>query len=718
MYPTAGTPVEPRVEIYVNEVWTDISPDVRYADKVNITGGRPDESSRAQQNTCRFTLNNRDGRYSPRNPTGPLYGQIGRNTAVRVSVMQEGTQRFRFHGEIVAWPQNWDKTGTDVWVPIEAAGVLRRLNQGASPLRSALYRGLIRETENPVIAYWPMEDQVGSFALASALPNAKPMNIDGTPTLASFDGFGGSGPVPIMANGSATGTVPAYTPNGSTIVRFLLQIPAAGETNGKRLCNIRTTGSVKNWELFYDAGTDTVDLRAYNEDGVVLAIMAPTTLSPLNGVPVQVTIQWFESGASLPVTIYLGLLEDGSFEEESTPNFDGYTVGRVTSISLSIGQGAGETAMGQLSLQQPLTDFDGFFDQSSGYNGENPIIRLQRLCAEEGVSFEYLSGAVENTTTMGPQGAKTLPDLLQEAVDADLGVLYEPRDQFGLQYRTRASLYHQSADIVLDYTNADLFEIPVPTDDDQYSRNDVTVTREGGSSARSVLESGPLSVLRPPDGIGRYDTALTVNLETDDQLADQAGFRRYLGTVDEPRYPDMTVHLKRPSFTASYGLTAKALKVLPGDRVCIDNMPDFAHPRGIEGLVSQIVQGWTEWFDQFEHVISWTGVPESPYQIGVLDSSSLGRADTAGSALTAALDETATSVSVTTTSGPVWVDSATYPSEFPFEIMVGGEIMSVTAITGTASPQTFTVTRSTNEIVKNQLAGTDVRLRYPMIVTF
>jgi hypothetical protein len=233
-----------------------------------------------------------------------------------------------------------------------------------------------------------------------------------------------------------------------------------------------------------------------------------------------------------------------------------------------------------------------------------------------------------------------------------------------------------------------------------------------------VLESGPLSVLRPPDGIGRYDTALTVNLETDDQLADQAGFRRYLGTVDEPRYPDMTVHLKRPSFTASYGLTAKALKVLPGDRVCIDNMPDFAHPRGIEGLVSQIVQGWTEWFDQFEHVISWTGVPESPYQIGVLDSSSLGRADTAGSVLTSALDETTTSVSVTTTSGPVWVDSATYPSEFPFDIMVGGEIMTVTAITGTTSPQTFTVTRSANEIVKSQLSGTDVRLRYPMIVTF
>jgi hypothetical protein len=714
MYPTAGTPVEPRVEIYVNEAWTDISPDVRYADKVQITGGRPDESSRAQQNTCRFTLNNRDGRYSPRNPTGPLYGQIGRNTAVRVSVMQEGTQRFRFHGEIVAWPQSWDKTGTDVWVPIEAAGVLRRLNQGASPLRSALFRGLIRETEHPVIAYWPLEDAVGSFALASALPDAKPMNIDGTPTLAGFDGFGGSLPVPIMANGSATGTVPAYVPNGSTIVRFLLQL-AAGETNGKRICNIRATGSGRQWELYYVSATDELGLRAYDEDGAVLGDSGALTFSPMSGEPVQVTVQLFQQGADVDTTVYVGFLDDISFEEDSF-TFTNATVGRVTSISLSIGQGAGETAMGHLSLQQPLTDFDGFVDQSSGYNGENPIIRIQRLCAEEGISFQYQSGAVENTTTMGPQTAKTLPDLLQEAVDADMGVLYEPRDQFGLEYRTRASLYHQSAGFVLDYTGSDLFDTPTSTDDDQYSRNDVTVTRDGGSSARSVLESGPLSVLRPPDGIGRYDTALTVNLENDDQLADQAGWRRYLGTVDEPRYPTMTVHLKRDSFTADYGLTAKALLAMPGDRVLIDNMPDFAHPRGIEGLVSQIIQSWTEWFDQFEHVISFNGTPESPYQINVLDSGTLGRADTEGSVLTSALDETTTSVSVTTTSGPVWVDSAAYASEFPFEIMVGGEIMIVTAITGTTSPQTFTVTRSSNEIVKNQLAGTDVRLRYPMIV--
>jgi hypothetical protein len=100
-----------------------------------------------------------------------------------------------------------------------------------------------------------------------------------------------------------------------------------------------------------------------------------------------------------------------------------------------------------------------------------------------------------------------------------------------------------------------------------------------------------------------------------------------------------------------------------------------------------------------------------------LDSASLGRADTDGSQLTTAVDATAVSISVTTTSGPVWVDSAAYASEFPFDITMGGEVMSVTAITGTTSPQTFTVTRSVNGVVKDQLAGADIVLSQPMILS-
>ncbi|NUO43725.1 MAG: hypothetical protein HOV82_17015 [Streptomyces sp.] len=66
--------------------WTDISSDVRYEQKVRITRGRSDWGQQVDFGRCSFALSNTDGKYSPRNPESPYYGQIGRNTPVRVSV--------------------------------------------------------------------------------------------------------------------------------------------------------------------------------------------------------------------------------------------------------------------------------------------------------------------------------------------------------------------------------------------------------------------------------------------------------------------------------------------------------------------------------------------------------------------------------------------------------------------------------------------------------
>jgi hypothetical protein len=64
----------------------------------------------------------------------------------------------------------------------------------------------------------------------------------------------------------------------------------------------------------------------------------------------------------------------------------------------------------------------------------------------------------------------------------------------------------------------------------------------------------------------------------------------------------------------------------------------------------------------------------------------------------------------------VWIDSAKFPAEFPFDVLVGGERMRVTGITGTTSPQAFNVLRSRNAIVKAQTAGTRVSLADPTTV--
>jgi hypothetical protein len=71
-------------------------------------------------------------------------------------------------------------------------------------------------------------------------------------------------------------------------------------------------------------------------------------------------------------------------------------------------------------------------------------------------------------------------------------------------------------------------------------------------------------------------------------------------------------------------------------------------------------------------------------------------------------------VDTTNAASPLWTTNA---ADFPFDINVAGERMTVTNISGSSSPQTFTITRSVNGVAKAQTAGTDVRLFFPAIVS-
>jgi len=86
------------------------------------------------------------------------------------------------------------------------------------------------------------------------------------------------------------------------------------------------------------------------------------------------------------------------------------------------------------------------------------------------------------------------------------------------------------------------------------------------------------------------------------------------------------------------------------------------------------------------------------------------RYDTGGSTLAAAIDSSATSLSVATTVGPVWTSA-----DGSFDIVIGGERMTVTAVAGGSSPQTFTVTRSVNLVTKAHAAGAAVELADPIV---
>jgi hypothetical protein len=376
--------------------------------------------------------------------------------------------------------------------------------------------------------------------------------------------------------------------------------------------------------------------------------------------------------------------------------------------------------IGHVSYQSTYDVLTDLSQQLNAWLAENPADRFERLCREQDVPEAVVSyDQFGNDVTLGYQLSDTFPNLIQQIADADLSFLYETIDQFGLGLRTRLSLYNQGTtynneppELNLDYSQSQLSGPLNPLDDDQLTRNDVIVTRIGGSSAQQTQTSGALNIAEPPVGVGDYQTTYDISVGSDGSLNDHAGWRLHMGTVDEPRYPQLSLNLRHSQFTNNVTLMNQALTIDIGSRITIANPPPWMPT----DMITQVVQGYTESMGVWEHNLVLVSSPEDPYHVAVLDDTVLSAADTDGSTLAAPVSATATTLLVATTNStsPLWTTSA---GDFPFDISVAGERMTVTNIAGSSSPQTFTVTRSVNAVVKSQVANTDIRLWQPMILS-
>jgi hypothetical protein len=345
------------------------------------------------------------------------------------------------------------------------------------------------------------------------------------------------------------------------------------------------------------------------------------------------------------------------------------------------------------------------YDAGTGYTGETADTRLSRLCAEQG---EQITITGSSNITMGAQTQATFVDLLRQCEAADGGLLYDGFSP-GLAYVCRSSRYNETATLTLDMA-ADPPQVAnpfAPVDDDQRNRNDWTVSRTGGSSARYVDQTGPLGV----DAIGTYDSSIDLNLADDTGLLDQAGWRVHLGTFEGLRYPTLTIDL-----LAVPNLATEWLAVMLTGRVNVVNVTSRALQHPPDDL-SLGVEGWSETLGLFTWAVTQNCSPQTPWRVGVLeDATNPLRLDTDGSQLAAAASTTDTSWQVATTSGPLWTTTATFPADFPFDVGIEGERVTVTDISGTSSPQTFTVTRSVNGVVAGHNPGAAMSLWQPPVL--
>ncbi|MBW8087751.1 hypothetical protein IGW14_06750 [Streptomyces hygroscopicus subsp. hygroscopicus] len=691
-----NTPLDVVVEIFAGDRWVDITSDVYMRESITITRGRSAQGDQVDPSRCEVTLNNREGKYSPRNPMGAYYGKIGRNTALRVSA----NGQVRFVGEVSEWPTEWDVSGQDVYAQVTAAGVLRRLNQGASPIKSTMTR---RVPSLAPLAYWPMEEGASATKAHSPLENVRDMQADGF-TWAAVDTLPGSSALPTVGSASILrGVVPRPSGNPTSWhVEFVYNLSSVTSTF-RSVMKIASTGTVREWAL--QLSTGTARIYGTNEDGAVIVNDSWPIGSDLYDGRWN-RWQFVLSASGNSIDYLSNWINVGGAGGAVSSNYTG-TIGRVLDVhspETGFSQDLSGMALGHVGVFSPLstTSYDNV---DIGLRGETAGTRMIRLTTEENIPFVLL-GDPDRQARVGPQKPATVLDILGDAADADGGILYEQRDAAALIYRDTGTLYNQPVRLALNYETPGHISPPFkPSDDDQYLRNEITVTRRDGTSAVDSLNVGPLSTQAPPNGVGRYQDSKDINFYTDDQPAQMASWLVYMGTWDEARYP--TVHV---DLSAGVSLIDDATAVDVGDRITISNPPAWLPPDQIDLLT----QGYTEVIGVYDWDITFNCTPGGPWshiaQVGV------SRADTAGSTLNTAVSATATSLSIATVSGPVWADSATYPGDFPFDVLVAGERMTVTAISGSTSPQTFTVVRSVNGVSKAQSAGTPVRLFAPSYV--
>lgn len=597
-------------------------------------------------------------------------------------------EAVEFSGAVVSWPVRWDKSGNNCWAPITVSGILRRLQQGTGNLDSPLRRQL--PAYSPT-GYWPLEDGALATVFGSAVSGVPPAyKSPGTQVTVAGDSSlpgGGSAPTFAIASASIRGATPRR--NGGTGFSFMFlaklsSLPAAKT----RVITIGGSGRIATWNIYID-NVPSITVEGVENDGTVTVDTsnAMGSVNPLLWTAYQLetetvagTLDWAHIFHQVGSQTFFA--QSGSFATTAVARVWSWQIGGGAS-DLN-GAAFAHVWIGQNTL--PFVDTT-FLQVSNAYDGELASDRIARLCSEEGILCTVEPG---DSAAVGPQRIGTLLSNLQAAADADMGVLYERGS--GLGFRPLSARYSRDVLMSLSVAAGQISEPPEPINDDQRSRNDWTVSRDGGSFARATDDEHIAAQ-------GRYADSITINAGSDDVLPDHAGWRLYLGTRDALRWPGLVLDFARNPDLLPYWRSRTfepRIQVTTGLSQVVGSDPDVL----AEGYsVNLWPHGWQVTLDCSD---------ARPWDVPAIDDVEL-IIDT-DCTLNEALDLTETGVDIVLDDGALAWGAA----DLPYTVACEGEEMSVTAVSGSGPTQTLTVVRATNGVAKTHSAGAALSLANPV----
>lgn len=593
-------------------------------------------------------------------------------------------------GNVVELPVRWDQSGNDSWAPITAAGILRRLEQGDDPLDSPLRNQLMSYVNaGDSAGYWTGEDGADADSLGSSDGVSAAGRLIGNYATASDDTLPGAITTFKLSDGASRAQFVCgrSTVGGSGFSGMFLHRAENAMVAETEIAKWITTGLITTWRFYLDV-TGGVQLRGWDASGTLVVNQgAATSFDFTQWCAYQLETE--VSGGSTFWTMIIHRVGTLSFQSFTNTLA---TTAAIRPVSLQLtGNGTGAAYfshpyMGQNTLPFVTVPFAAV---ANGYNTEGSSERITRVAAQAGIPIFVESGL---NTTLGRQPRGGPLEVIRDAANANMGILYERGNS--LAFRPRSQRYARGVELALSIPIGDLDEPPEPTDDDRYTRNDVTVSRTNAGGVRAVDEASVTE-------LGRYADSVTLGLFNDGQASSHALWRVFLGTFDDLRWPRFKLNFRRNS------------QLIPLWRAC-----RFGFRMTVGGELSQIlghppdviVEGRSQLIKIDEWTVDLNTSPARPWNTPILSDEWI-------------FDFTNTTVEDLTTTETI-IDTVTPVDEPQISsalvgatVRINGEDMLVTAVGGSGWTKTITVTRSINGVVKTHPIGSFLYLKNPPYVS-
>lgn len=569
-----------------SRTWTDVSAYVEGAQPISISRGRSDEVSQVQPSRLALTLNNKDGRFTPRLTTGAYYPNVKKGRPIRVTATYNAVDYVRYTGYVAEWPVSWPDSSSAVCVVnLTSASRMARLGRGAE-LRSIVEEEILADSP---IAFYTLGEPADSTSAADTSGNqAPPLTMAGTGTDVVFGNATGPG---------TDGLTAAEFAGGKWLSVTLGSVPVALE------CSFATTtNDATPRAILAVAGTIGPTLLNGNlgaggggsaggpvADGLVHHVLWDGASIYLDGV--LTSLIGTAPSASLSPVVGVG----GSLN----PSLGAPFIGSIAHAAVHDSSPSAARALAHSDAG------------SDGFAGESAGARITRLARYGGVPAAEVS-ADAGSSTIGHFDITGMTPVaaMQKVVETENGVLFDARDGT-LTFTGRDARYNLTSSFTLDVTAQEVEADLEPKDDDQFLVNDVTVTANGVPAGR-VVDITSL------DENGHYAQSLdTVTDDTDDALQG-ANWKVAKGADPEPRYSQVTVDITNSS-------TAQAAAVLAADvgtRFTLSNLPDQ-----VESTADLFVEGYAETITTTSHRITFNTSPATGYDVFTLNDATFGELD-------------------------------------------------------------------------------------------